>query len=196
METGGQVLLSDRVQPLHFWVGLQNRIFSLGCLLFSQTKLIPVSYYHFSMNGFGMETWGRVSKMFSWGVFWRLTGPSYMQGVCALASWEGRQSQGGSTFLVAQPASFLTWCPWREKSCQYPNSAQHLGPSPGTSAALNVPEKTSMLQSHLLRISRDNQGWILIEHIWQWRIQRHKATWQAHLKYIRKKPKLLQNHCR
>lgn len=49
-----------------FLGGPLKLFFALRCLLFSQTKLIPVNYYHPGMNGFGTETWGRVSKMAFW----------------------------------------------------------------------------------------------------------------------------------
>lgn len=127
IETGGQVLLSDRVQPLHFWVGLQNHIFSLGwCLLFSQTKLIPDSYYHFSKwvwRGGSRESQqdgflGRSLKA-SWTVL-------HAGGVC-LGFGEAGQGQGGFMFLLAQPAIFspdITECcsvELRDRSCHPPN---------------------------------------------------------------------------
>lgn len=119
-----------------------------------------------------------------WGALGRPAGLSYIQGVC-LGFWE--EGTGTGWFCVSGGPAWqffhllsMECCSVepREISFHSPNHAQHLGPSPGVSfsAALNMPEKTLMLQSHLLRRRRDNQGWIFIEHIWHWRIQRHKVT--------------------
>lgn len=84
---------------------------SLRCLLFSQTKPIPVNYYHSSMNGFGIETRGRVSKMAFGDVHQIITEVLYIEYACV--PWllgRGRQGSCGFTFLVASPASFRTWC--------------------------------------------------------------------------------------
>lgn len=46
-----------------------------------------------------------------WGALGSPAGLSCMQRVCSLAFGKRGQGQGGFMFLMAQPGSFLTWCP-------------------------------------------------------------------------------------
>lgn len=152
-----------------FLGGPLKLFFALRCLLFSQTKLIPVNYYHPGMNGFGTETWGRVSKMAFWDAHQVITAT---RSVCVCALTSGRGQSEILWFLVTLPASSCTWCALGTVLSGDDTVSTHwvvlgqaaasLGTSPCgfSSVALIMEEKDWVV----LRISRDN-CWIFIKHI-------------------------------
>lgn len=120
--------------------------------------------------------------------------------MCALTSGKGQTGfmwfhiSGGLACLLSH-LMYISCCVqwrWRMTTAAGCRISTHQGvprqaaASQGTSlggffsVASNMQGKNCVLQRLVLRISRDNWGWIFIEPMWQKMIQKQKAAWQVH----------------